>query len=211
MARLVCEEGDLQGQVYPIDKGLTMGREGHNTISMPQNRKWSRDHAKVWQVGVHQYAVADLGSTNGTLVNEERTTRANLQDGDRITLGDVVFRFELEEADKPKPAARPRDTGRDDFTAILRGEKDRSDRPAASALEGAAAIQIKERILQYSKKERGGGALRVDMSQTAGWQRWLLTLIALAATVGLFLVVKGLVIKSRSADPPAREAPEGDR
>ncbi len=197
MARLVCEEGELKGREFPIDRGLTLGREPHNTISLPQNRKWSRDHAKVWQIGVNQYAVADLGSTNGTLVNEERTPRANLEDGDRITLGDVVFRFELDAAEKPKAPAPPRAEARDEFTALLRGEKERSDRPAAAGLAGAAAIQIKERILQYNKKPAGGGALRVDISQTAGWQRWALILVALAAMVGIFVVVKGIVVKSR--------------
>jgi hypothetical protein len=208
MARLQCQQGELEGREFPIDKGLTLGRAPHNTISLPQNRKWSRDHAKVWQVGVNQYAVADLGSTNGTLVNEERTARMNLKDGDVITVGDVVFRFVLDEEEKPKRATVERSETRDDFTALLRGEKPRTDRPAAAGLEGGAAIQVKERILQYSKKGKQGSALGLDVSQMAGWQRWLLVLVALAVCGGLFLVVKSLVVSSREGGgPPAEEAP----
>jgi hypothetical protein len=49
MARLVGESGSVTGKTWAIDPGLTLGREGHNTIPMPDNRKASRDHAKVWR------------------------------------------------------------------------------------------------------------------------------------------------------------------
>lgn len=35
--------------------------------------------------------VEDLGSTNGTFVNERRVQKAALQDGDHLRLGDVVL------------------------------------------------------------------------------------------------------------------------
>jgi pSer/pThr/pTyr-binding forkhead associated (FHA) protein len=37
--------------------------------------------------------VADLGSTNGTLVNESSVAERELQDGDRITIGRTVLEF----------------------------------------------------------------------------------------------------------------------
>jgi FhaA, N-terminal domain/FHA domain len=37
--------------------------------------------------------LTDLGSTNGTLVNDAETGRAELHDGDRITLGSTVLEF----------------------------------------------------------------------------------------------------------------------
>ena len=192
MAKLVCEHGELEGQVFTIDKGLTLGRERHNSISLPKNRKWSRDHAKVWQVGVNAYAVADLGSTNGTLVNNQKVTRAELKEGDNIQLGDVVFRFELDEAEKPKPKIREPDEEREDLASLLRGETTR-DKPLAASLEGHAAIQVKERILQYSKKKGGDNQLSWDISQMAGVQRLLIVVVALAVFVGLFVVIKNLV------------------
>ena len=39
----------LSGKAWKIDPGLTLGREAHNTIAMPDNKKSSRDHAKVWR------------------------------------------------------------------------------------------------------------------------------------------------------------------
>ena len=107
MARLNAVEGPLQGQTFEIDPGLTIGREQHNDIALAGNRHASRDHAKVWKDGVNSFAIADLGSTNGTLVNDDKITRRGLKDGDEIRIGDAVFRFELGDEDRPKPKAAP--------------------------------------------------------------------------------------------------------
>jgi hypothetical protein len=52
----------------------------------------SRRHSEVRQEGPEHW-VADLGSTNGTIVNGKRVDRARLEDGDVITLGstEIVF------------------------------------------------------------------------------------------------------------------------
>jgi hypothetical protein len=53
----------------------------------------SRRHAELRQEGT-AYWIVDLESTNGTEVNGERTTRARLEHGDRITLGSTELVFE---------------------------------------------------------------------------------------------------------------------
>jgi pSer/pThr/pTyr-binding forkhead associated (FHA) protein len=52
----------------------------------------SRRHSEVRQEGPEHW-VADLGSTNGTIVNGKRVDRARLENGDVITLGstEIVF------------------------------------------------------------------------------------------------------------------------
>jgi pSer/pThr/pTyr-binding forkhead associated (FHA) protein len=37
--------------------------------------------------------LTDLGSTNGTLVNDEAVQERALDDGDRITIGETVLEF----------------------------------------------------------------------------------------------------------------------
>lgn len=55
--------------------------------------KVSRRHAEVRPAG-DAFRLVDLGSTNGTLVNGQRTVEHELGDGDRIQVGDSVVRFE---------------------------------------------------------------------------------------------------------------------
>lgn len=195
MARLTVIEGETGAASHPIEEGTTLGRGAHNGIAMPKNQGCSRDHAKVWRIGHAQYAVADLGSTNGTLLNGEKVTRGDLEDGDEVRIGRVLFRFDLDEDEKPKPKPKTTSSDREDFAAVLRGEKEREDKPVAASLEGHAAMQIKQRILQYSKKENTGSSVNWDISQTAGPMRYLLILGALAICAGLFYLVLQLVSK----------------
>jgi len=53
----------------------------------------SRRHAEVIRTP-EAFAVRDLGSTNGTLVNGMRITEHKLSDGDEIKVGTTVLRFE---------------------------------------------------------------------------------------------------------------------
>jgi pSer/pThr/pTyr-binding forkhead associated (FHA) protein len=202
VAHLLVQTGSLQGKTFPIDPGLTMGRESHNDIAMPDNKKSSRDHAKIWRSGPNRYECADVGSTNGTFVNDDKITRTALKDGDLIRVGEVEFLFQLDEAEKPK-APPPKE--KPNLADVLRGKAKPEGMAAAT---GAAAIEIKQRILQYSKKDARGSALKIDVSQSAGATRWILVGIALAVAAGLFFLVKTLVLGAREGEEPVpAEAP----
>lgn len=54
----------------------------------------SRHHAELRRAGT-EVLVADLGSTNGTMVNGAPATDQPLQDGDVITVGSTAIRFEM--------------------------------------------------------------------------------------------------------------------
>lgn len=187
MARIVVVSGTAGASQFEVGQGITIGREGHNDIPLPEARGVSRDHAKLWRTGHAKYAVADLGSTNGVLHNNEKVRRADILDGDEVQIGNVTFRFELGDDEKPKPKAKPESGGgREDFAAILRGDKPRKDAPVATQVEGHAAIQIKERLLQYNKKTDSSNQLNWDMAQTGGSTGTLLKVAALAVVAGLF-------------------------
>ena len=191
MARLVCESGPLSGKEWKIDPGVTLGREPHNHIAMPDNRKSSRDHAKVWRESPGKYTVADLGSTNGTLVNDGKITRQPLVDGDEISIGEVKFRFVLDDDEKPKKREGPAPN----LAAMLAG-KTTSKNPGAGAEPGAAGapkIEVKSRILQYQKKEAKGSVASWDIAQSSGGMKWVMILVVLAVAGGLFYLVKTMV------------------
>jgi hypothetical protein len=52
----------------------------------------SRKHAEIRREG-DDYLVVDLGSTNGTLLNDAPVSEATLENGDRITIGRTVLEF----------------------------------------------------------------------------------------------------------------------
>lgn len=71
---------------------VRIGRLAANDIALADSNV-SRQHAEIVPTR-DGYEIVDLGSTNGTLVNDERVVHRTLADGDRITLGttELVFR-----------------------------------------------------------------------------------------------------------------------
>ena len=70
---------------------LRIGREPDNDIVV-SDLSVSSHHAELRKVA-GAYRIVDLGSTNGTFVNEQRVTAALLSDGDMVGLGDSTFRL----------------------------------------------------------------------------------------------------------------------
>jgi hypothetical protein len=56
----------------------------------------SRRHATITRQEGGEYVLRDLGSTNGTIVNDEPVGEHVLSDGDRITIGNTVLEFRRE-------------------------------------------------------------------------------------------------------------------
>ena len=52
----------------------------------------SRQHARIRNSN-GEFVLTDLGSTNGTLVNDESVQERVLDDGDRIMIGETVLEF----------------------------------------------------------------------------------------------------------------------
>jgi len=98
VAVLTVQAGPEAGRVLPLDRGElnTLGREeGECTITFADARV-SGVHARIVSVN-GTWMLTDLGSTNGTFVNDARVQEhAELADGDRIVLGgSVSLRFAL--------------------------------------------------------------------------------------------------------------------
>jgi hypothetical protein len=66
---------------------LTVGREEHNDVPLPDDPRASRIHASLERYGTG-WCLHDLGSRNGTFVNGQRIWRERvLHDGDEIHIG----------------------------------------------------------------------------------------------------------------------------
>jgi pSer/pThr/pTyr-binding forkhead associated (FHA) protein len=85
--------GEPAGLFLPLrNGGVSIGREVDNTLPL-SDAKISRRHARIEPVE-GSWVLTDLGSTNGTRLNGLRVTRAGLQPGDYIYLGDTVLAVE---------------------------------------------------------------------------------------------------------------------
>ncbi len=77
------------------DCSYGIGRGSHNAVYIPSNRV-SRDHAIVKQDEGGRFCVFDLGSRNGTFLNNRLLSGSGqLSSGDVITVGDASIRFVL--------------------------------------------------------------------------------------------------------------------
>jgi hypothetical protein len=78
---------------YPLDKPVVViGRMSDSDVVV-NDAGASRHHAEIRADG-SRYALRDLGSTNGTTVNEQAVTaERELQPGDRVTIGHTVLEF----------------------------------------------------------------------------------------------------------------------
>ena len=88
---IIIYGGDL-GRRVALTNDITIGRDDDNAISLALH-SISRRHARLFRRdGVHY--VEDLGSTNGTSVNDhEISTPAALRNGDLIRCGAAVLKF----------------------------------------------------------------------------------------------------------------------
>ena len=94
-ARLVVERapGHAAGMIYDIGDGAVLGRGDGAEIRLEDPFASSRHAQLTLQAGV--VVLEDLGSTNGTYLNEELLAGpAPLHPGDRVRIGDSEFTYE---------------------------------------------------------------------------------------------------------------------
>lgn len=94
MATLVILGGTKKGEIVAIDADNTrLGRGDQNDIVIPEPRV-SGTHAEIFRSDGN-FFIRDLDSTNGTFVNANPVTETQLQEGDRIELGDIALLFQI--------------------------------------------------------------------------------------------------------------------
>jgi hypothetical protein len=95
--RLVVERapGHDPGMIYDLDGDVVLGRGDTAEIRLSDPFASAR-HARVYEQG-KILVIEDLGSTNGTYLNEELLDGPRpLHPGDRVRIGDSEFAFEVD-------------------------------------------------------------------------------------------------------------------
>jgi pSer/pThr/pTyr-binding forkhead associated (FHA) protein len=95
--RLVVEHapGHDPGMIYDLEGDIILGRGDHAQIRLEDPYASAR-HAHIFEQG-GILAIEDLGSTNGTYLNEELLESPRpLHPGDRVRIGDSELTFEID-------------------------------------------------------------------------------------------------------------------
>lgn len=93
--RLIVESSPslAVGRVIPLGSGVTIGRSDAADITL-SDQFASHMHARVTKRGAYHFVV-DLGSTNGTFLNDRRIeSDAQLKVRDTLRIGQSILRYE---------------------------------------------------------------------------------------------------------------------
>jgi len=122
---LVFLSGDLLAVPIPLEREVVLlGRALEADVRINDSRV-SRQHAIINTIynaenETTEYVLSDLNARNGTLLNNQKIKREVLQHGDKISIGDHLFRFEmLDEIDREYQRQIRRLLSHDDLTGLL--------------------------------------------------------------------------------------------
>ena len=86
IAVLIVRAGAQAGARFVLERGVTrLGRHPDSEISL-EDITVSRRHAEI-EREADGYVIRDVGSLNGTYVNQERVDRSELHHGDEVQIG----------------------------------------------------------------------------------------------------------------------------
>jgi two-component system cell cycle response regulator len=122
---LIFLTGDLLAVPIPLEREeVILGRALEADVRV-NDTKISRKHARInaiadKETNIVNYVLTDLSSRNGTLLNGEKIRQETLQNGDKITIGEHILRFEfLDEIDREFHRQIHRLLSHDDLTGLL--------------------------------------------------------------------------------------------
>ncbi len=109
MAKITISGGAKNGEIIELrNADLVLGRHSDCDLILDDTQA-SSHHARIYRDKA-AWMLADLNSTNGTLVNQQPATTVILQDNDLIEIGDIHIRFQDDghaELEPQKQAAAP--------------------------------------------------------------------------------------------------------
>jgi predicted component of type VI protein secretion system len=139
-AKLVVVGGDVKTTEIKLRLPSTIGR-GKGTTIVLQHPLVSRQHCELFESD-GQLMVRDLGSLNGTFVNNQRVTESPLPAGELLTVGTVTFRAIYESPSGAGAAATIKAPLAATKTDAKRAAP--APKPKAKPAPAAAATQVEE-------------------------------------------------------------------
>ncbi|NVJ60421.1 MAG: FHA domain-containing protein [Gammaproteobacteria bacterium] len=148
---LQAQTAPFSGQLFPVNKVLTIGRDTQCDIAIPMPHI-SRRHAQVLQDG-NKLMIKDLGSSNGTFVNGQKQSETYLKNGDEIRVDEfcfkVIFTGEADAVEKEEFHTSIRET---QMTFVPKA-KTTNKFPTPESIDKSAIDSVLERAFFHGKSK----------------------------------------------------------
>ncbi|HEY7953047.1 MAG TPA: FHA domain-containing protein [Solirubrobacteraceae bacterium] len=109
--RLEVISGVSPGSTLVVEDELVIGRHATGPGRLSEDEEISRQHARISREAAGNYAIEDLGSSNGTFVNGLRIQSPKVLDiGDSIETGATTMVVRAVVEPEPEPVAEPQAT-----------------------------------------------------------------------------------------------------
>ncbi len=164
----------------------TIGRKPENTIHI-DNLAVSSKHARVLKIG-KKVILEDLGSTNGTLVNGQETSKHILNNGDVITVGKHTLTFVSLEEDSPVAAPSAEESDMDKTMIISSAAREEMMTEGGGAAKSTASTPMVLAKVQYISGPLMGKVVELKSSLTS-----------IGKGDGCKIKVKGLLVGKQAA------------
>jgi serine/threonine-protein kinase len=130
---------------------------------MDKDRYFSRVHFMV-EVNPPQCRLVDMGSRNGTYVNDKKVGKADLQDGDRIKAGHTIFQLAVTELEEGKtlPPEKPPASARVEGAPSAKMQVSVTPRPSQEGRNTTRPVQ------NLAKPADGGEIKPADVCRVCG-------------------------------------------
>ena len=187
--------GENAGETFDVKASTSIGRERDNDVIL-LDLKASRHHAQIY-LKDDQWLLEDLGSANGTFLNDTQVTAPRtLRSGDRIAVGEteLVFAIPGQPGPEPVPAAAAEQPQAESASPAPVPAPAPAPAPSAAAAQTPAGQRTPPRLAWIA----GGFIL----------------LICFAAVVSIYIIISRIGESDSTAenvDPPAaQEGSSGD-
>jgi len=150
---LEVQSGSRKGDKIRLNPGqvVRIGRSGESDFAFSDDPHLSSAHFSV-DSGAHGCRLTDLGSRNGTVVNDQKVDAIILKNGDRIVAGVTAFRFQIEGEEAgfvdSEPKLAPNATPQERLLYLLR----RDFQPLYAVLDAARDIKILALLLKSNEE-----------------------------------------------------------
>jgi hypothetical protein len=195
MAKLVILSQGMAGRTHEltVDR-TTIGRVEDNTFQIA-DPSVSSHHCEVLLRGA-DVVVRDLNSTNGSYINDAQITESVLKPGQKLRLGQIELKLELEGAAPSAPPA----------TSPAAPGAPAAPPAPAPARKSADATMIMPRGVSMSELEGGGRRAGLDTTSSAfskkrnktGLYFWI------GAGVGVFVIIILIIFAIKMASNSGR-------